>query len=138
MNIKQAIVAVHLAFALTCGFSQEVTTAGKLGALCLVTCQALNGQPTLMSELGSNDRCVGYLKGLSGGIEWANSLGNGKVDAGSCPAKFLADRTATSPRDDEVLVQSCKLASWLSDRPGAANRPAAPVVLGWMKLSRCE
>lgn len=114
------------------------TTAGELGASCLVTCQALNGQPTLMSELGMNDRCVGYLKAVAGSLEWFNGTNPKRIDVGSCTAKLLADRTATRPQDDEVLAQACALGKWLSNRPSMSQRPAAETLIGWMKISRCE
>lgn len=118
--------------------AQSVTTSGELAASCLVTCQALNGRPTLMEELGKNDRCVGYLKGLAGGVEWFNESGNSKIDVGSCPKKLLSDRTATRPQDDEVLVQSCSFAKWVSARPTVHGRPASQVALNWMKVTHCD
>lgn len=114
------------------------TTAGDLGAACLVTCQALNGQPTQMNELGKNDRCVGYLKAVAGSVEWLNKSTAPRIDVGACTVKLLADRTATRPQDDEVLVQSCALGKWISNRPAIAQRRAAEVAVGWMAISRCE
>lgn len=119
-------------------FAHGQTTAGDLGAACLVTCQALNGQPTQMNELGKNDRCVGYLKAIAGSMEWFNRSAEPRIDVGACAAKLLADRTATRPQDDEVLVQSCSLGKWISNRPALTHLRAAEVVLSWMAVSRCE
>lgn len=119
-------------------YAQEPTMARDLGASCLVICQVLHDQPTLMTELGQNDRCTGYLKAVAGGIEWFNKRNSPKIDVGSCTKKLLANRTATRPQDDDLTIQSCALGSWISDRPAIGGLPAVKVVVNWMKVTRCE
>jgi hypothetical protein len=139
MNLMKMNAFAVLSFivSVTC-HAQEVTTAGNLGSACLVTCQAANGQGTLMEELGETDRCVAYLKAVAGGVEWFNSINSSGIETGSCTKKILANRTATRPQEDEVLAQACALGKWISDRPGVSGRPAVQVAVGWMKVTRCE
>ncbi len=114
------------------------TTAGELGSECLVICQVLNGLPTQMRELGKNDHCIGYLKAVAGSLEWLNGTDQKRMDVGSCTTKILSNRTATRPQDDELLVQACNFGKWISIRPSFSQRPAADILLGWMKINRCE
>ncbi len=114
------------------------TTAETLGNACTVTCEILNGNGTLMTDLGKNDHCIGYLKGLAGAIEWYNRSDDHPIPVGACPAKLLADRTARSPEEDEVLKLSCGLGKWILERPNTYARPAAQVAVQWMLATRCE
>lgn len=134
-NLCSSLAAVLLPL---CSSAQNVITAGDLSDACIVMCQILNHQDTLMNDLGKNDRCMGYLKGLVGGVEARNEISSSKIEVGSCTRKFLSDRTATEPTEDDAIIQSCQLGKWIADRPNLLDRSAAPVALGWMKLNRCK
>ena len=131
-----------LAFVATAGLQPAVAqtpmTAEALGTACMVTCEILNEGATLRLDLEKNDQCIGYLKGLAGAASWFNRGASGSIPLGQCPQKLLANRTASRPSEDELLMQSCKLGQWLTGRPNLYSRPAALAALNWMQLTGCQ
>ena len=132
------ILAIAASAALPVAQAQTPMNAEALGTACMVTCEVLNGNGTQMRDLDKNDQCIGYLKGLTGAASWYNKAGSGSVLLGRCPEKLLANRTARSPGEDELLIQSCKFGQWIVDKPNLYTRPAAQAALNWMQLTGCE
>ncbi|WP_038490004.1 hypothetical protein [Janthinobacterium agaricidamnosum] len=133
------IIIIFLALAAAASLTQAApTNAEALANACMVTCEIAKGHDTLQSDLGKNDQCIGYLKGLAGAVEWQNGTAASPIPAGSCPAKLLANRTAKSPQEDEVLKLSCGLGKWILERPATYSHPATEVTVQWMRATRCE